>query len=509
MTITQRILLAVLTSCASAQPFVHSITEPGDQYEAANDLAVLTSQDIAFVGRFRRDVKLPGQDGWIVVHRPNGIPFLSWVIEDPDKEGNPLVATFEDPVDKNLIVLEGGLISSFPNDVADLVLFKIDPFSGALSYQWRYPGYDSGIPIGMERDGDTGLVAASLLNSPGITQATLLRFRNADGLPIFHNRYLPLDEQIFSTAFYDIAISPESGDIFAVGIAKIDSDQFSVFAKILIARFDPAGNPIWFSLYEPVVQGTNTTNAFGYSIAINSENNPFVVSTVSSSLTSSLVVPLVVDGNTGAPIVSSSLQIENHSVVSAASSLEQLPNGDMLTGGAWTDPMFFSASASLWSFDELTAQLQWDYTREDQFGRTSTVMPDPNGGLLFAGYGIPTTAPVGFEDALLTRTGNNGNGLCERVTEFRSPEVSFIRVPFQVKPIALQEPNNAGIEAIAGTPVLTVNCEVCRPDLNMDGSLDFFDISFLLMNMVDYNGDTVFDFFDISAYLMDFSAGCP
>ena len=49
----------------------------------------------------------------------------------------------------------------------------------------------------------------------------------------------------------------------------------------------------------------------------------------------------------------------------------------------------------------------------------------------------------------------------------------------------------------------------CCVDLNQDGVLDFFDISFFLTNRVDYNEDTVFDFFDISAFLADFSAGCP
>ena len=51
--------------------------------------------------------------------------------------------------------------------------------------------------------------------------------------------------------------------------------------------------------------------------------------------------------------------------------------------------------------------------------------------------------------------------------------------------------------------------DVCDPDLNMDGELDFFDISFLLQNSVDFNGDTFFDFFDISAFLQALNAGCP
>lgn len=48
----------------------------------------------------------------------------------------------------------------------------------------------------------------------------------------------------------------------------------------------------------------------------------------------------------------------------------------------------------------------------------------------------------------------------------------------------------------------------CSADLTGDGVFDFFDISFLLQNMVDYNGDTAFDFFDISGVLQD-SADCP
>ncbi len=49
----------------------------------------------------------------------------------------------------------------------------------------------------------------------------------------------------------------------------------------------------------------------------------------------------------------------------------------------------------------------------------------------------------------------------------------------------------------------------CPPDLNNDGSLDFFDVSTLLTGEIDYNGDTSFDFFDISLFLQDFGAGCP
>ncbi|MBL4810740.1 MAG: hypothetical protein JKY43_11865 [Phycisphaerales bacterium] len=49
----------------------------------------------------------------------------------------------------------------------------------------------------------------------------------------------------------------------------------------------------------------------------------------------------------------------------------------------------------------------------------------------------------------------------------------------------------------------------CPADLNCDGVIDFFDISFFLANSVDINDDTVFDFFDISTFLSLYAAGCP
>ncbi|MGJ8637162.1 MAG: hypothetical protein ACSHX5_09990 [Phycisphaerales bacterium] len=54
-----------------------------------------------------------------------------------------------------------------------------------------------------------------------------------------------------------------------------------------------------------------------------------------------------------------------------------------------------------------------------------------------------------------------------------------------------------------------LNGSDCPADLNEDGLLDFFDISFFLSNSVDFNEDTVFDFFDISAFLGAYGAGCP
>jgi len=55
----------------------------------------------------------------------------------------------------------------------------------------------------------------------------------------------------------------------------------------------------------------------------------------------------------------------------------------------------------------------------------------------------------------------------------------------------------------------------CPPDINDDGTLNFFDISAFLSAfnaqdpVADFNDDGTFNFFDISAFLSAFSSGCP
>jgi len=57
--------------------------------------------------------------------------------------------------------------------------------------------------------------------------------------------------------------------------------------------------------------------------------------------------------------------------------------------------------------------------------------------------------------------------------------------------------------------------EGCAPDLNGDGSLDFFDVSAFLKafatqsSVADWNNDGMFDFFDVSGFLISFNTGCP
>ena len=87
-------------------------------------------------------------------------------------------------------------------------------------------------------------------------------------------------------------------------------------------------------------------------------------------------------------------------------------------------------------------------------------------------------------------------------------ELSCVMLDDSVNVLTLNESAVAGEDRIRAGATVTVALD-CEGDLNGDGSLDFFDLSFFLMNMIDYNGDTIFNFFDISAFLVDLSMECP
>ena len=57
---------------------------------------------------------------------------------------------------------------------------------------------------------------------------------------------------------------------------------------------------------------------------------------------------------------------------------------------------------------------------------------------------------------------------------------------------------------------------VCKPDINFDGELNFFDISafIALYNVQDPDADIsapfgVWNFFDIATYIAQYNTGCP
>lgn len=73
-----------------------------------------------------------------------------------------------------------------------------------------------------------------------------------------------------------------------------------------------------------------------------------------------------------------------------------------------------------------------------------------------------------------------------------------------------------GAEALVGAPNVDPKPGAayrifprCAADLNEDGAVDFFDVSFFINFMVDFNGDGVFNFFDVSDFVNAYQSGCP
>jgi hypothetical protein len=70
------------------------------------------------------------------------------------------------------------------------------------------------------------------------------------------------------------------------------------------------------------------------------------------------------------------------------------------------------------------------------------------------------------------------------------------------------------VQGVLGT--IHNGCEsYCRPDLDLNGGINFFDVSLFLSGFTgelssgDWNQDGAWDFFDISAFLSDYNTGCP
>lgn len=79
--------------------------------------------------------------------------------------------------------------------------------------------------------------------------------------------------------------------------------------------------------------------------------------------------------------------------------------------------------------------------------------------------------------------------------------------------VKIQDDTILATSAILGDPFGSLRVHVlrqfCRPDINLDGSIDFFDISIFVMEMIDWDMNGVFDFFDVSKFLQAFDEGCP
>tara|TARA_R110000782_G_scaffold19101_4_gene52007 strand:- start:22018 stop:23574 length:1557 start_codon:yes stop_codon:yes gene_type:complete len=516
-TAIQLIALAGSVPAALAQPFVHNIGEPTQSRELCNDLTILSGDEIASVGSISFDTANLTIDGYVLVADPDGDALVSWIVEDPDAQRHPLIAAREDPDDKQLIVLEDAVLSPSPIDT-DLILFKIDPFTGVLGYQIRYDDAANGRNLGMELDGQTGLVAASVYSTAGDTQPTLLRFRNASGMPVFHFRYATLDFPAFNARFFDVAVDPDSGDIFAVGSVLLDVPTFTPESELLVARFTAAGIPIWFNAYEIRVENNDDAGPTeGASIEFTAAGLVAVTARVGDPNFGPLSAHLVLDPLAGAPTAAAALANPQAAIDPATSSLELRPDGTMLVSGTLSD-VTGRPFPAMWTFDAGTAAFNWAWVPDVEDGAGHSAIPQGPRGPLLGGIVFPPLGPIGgLRDVLLARTPPSGDGLCPKTPDLRELDVNLARLSFPVIPIEMPDPSQAGLAATPGDPVRRFVCRLCPADLAPPfGVLNFFDIAayIALYNAMDPAADLappfgVWNFFDIAEYIAQYNAGCP
>lgn len=511
-------LLAASGSIVAAQPFTHHIAEPEEAREFASDMTLADTGDIVKVGGIAREDNNLQLNGYLVISDAAGIPFFSLIIDDPDSDRDELIAVRQDPADRNLIVLQDALFGVNP-PTNQVLLHKVDPFGGAFAYQWRYPISSLGENLGMELDGDTGLVAANARTSAGGVQPTLLRFDNASGLPVFHFRYVVTDSPAFDLRFFDVAVDPSSGQIFAVGRVSVDAQGFTPEPELLIASFTPAGTPIWFNAYELHVEDNDDAGAAeGLSIELNAEGRVVVTARLLDNNFGPITAQVVVDSAGGAALAASAITNPGAFFNGAFSSLELRPNGSMLASGT-TLSAAGTVSPVMWSFDGSTTALDWAYVPDVEDGEGNTAIPQSEEGPLLAGEVFPNGGTInGPHDMLLARTSPGGDGECPVTPDLRQLSVQPRRLPIFVQPQQMPNPEQAGVEAFEGQPIQKFVCDLpCPADLAAPfGVLNFFDIvEFInLYTLMDPAADLAapfgaFNFFDIAAYIALYNAGCP
>ncbi|MFK7885025.1 MAG: GC-type dockerin domain-anchored protein [Phycisphaerales bacterium] len=510
-------ILAGSTGMAAAQPFAHNIAEPVDAREFASDLTLTESGDIIAAGGISLDDANAMLNGYLVASDADGVPFFSLIIDDPDSERDELIAVRQDTSDQLLIALQDAVFGVNP-PTNNVLLMKIDPFAGALPYQWRYPITSLGENLGMELDQETGLVAASALNSFGGTQPTLLRFDNSTGLPIYHFRYAVTDAPAFDLRFYDVTFDPSSGQIFAVGTVSLDAQGFSPESELLIASFSPGGAPLWFNAYELRVEDNDDAGATeGTSIELNGEGQVVVTARIRDNNFGPIAAQVIVGPAAGAPIVASAISNPGAPFDPAFSSLEMRPNGTMLASGT-TVSAAGTVSPVMWSFDGFSTALNWAYVPDVEDGTGNSAIPQSDRGPLLGGEVFPNLGTIsGAHDLLLARTTPMGDGECPVTPDLRQLNVEPRVLSIPVQPQQMPNPEEAGVEVFQGEPLQKLVCEPCPADLAAPfGVLNFFDIAayIALYNAMDPAADLAapfgtLNFFDITAYIALYNAGCP
>jgi len=509
--------LAGVTLAAPAQLFVEQVGEPDEARESTNDLIVLDGAEISAVGEIARGDMNMISEGYLVVHDPDGFPILSWFFRDPISASNALLAHRQDPLDRRHMILKESAILTPPPLTLALELFKFDPFTGGFVYQWRYPTTSFGQNLGMEVDGQSTLVAAGLLAPASATSnATLLRYANASGLPIFHNEYPVFGAPAFNGRFFDVAVDQQTGDIFAVGSIEVDDpDNFRALRGVLIARFDPMGAPIWFNVYEPLASDSDAIFHTGTSITLNPAGDVAVTARSENASGGTSALHLIVSRAVGAPIGATSVRSFNGlPVVPAFSSLETLADGTLLASGT-TSSVAGADTPSMWDFDPFTGALNWFYTPESFGVEGTSAIAQPGEGVLLGGEWLAPTGPIGgFNDMLLARTTPAGVGYCDLPSDVFETQPEINVLPLQVDPANIPNPEKIQLEAQRGSPVNNVVCD-CPADFNNNGVADFPDVGLFLAAWsggdlaADFNNNGVTDFPDVGLFLAAWTAGCP
>jgi hypothetical protein len=420
-----------------------------------------------------------------------------------------------------LIVLQRG----FPGAGApsDLVLYAIDPSTGGLDWQWRYLGVDEGENLGMELVGEDGVVAAQVrgLGFPTATDASLLRFNQSTGLPVFHARYDTFNVPAGNLRFFDVAVQPDSQDIFVVGRIDIDDPAFPPGTKVFIGRFSSAGAPIWSRAYDVRISDEDDARSLrGVSIELTPDDRVAVTGQYDNQQIAGAALHMTVSQAAGTPINAVLIAPEGDGTLSPAYSSLELIGFDTLLISGFTRTPDQIARPAMWSVSTVGLTLNWFWAPDVAEGEGASAVLQPGRGPLLAGDVVPFSGPIGdLDDALLARVRPNGEGLCPKLPELRQIQGEILVVDIPLKPNGVPGPEEADLEVRSGDPVFDEPCATdCPADINNDGIVDVIDLNLLLACFnqpaicnpkADTNGDGFIDVIDLNALLAAFNTPCP
>jgi hypothetical protein len=322
--------------------------------------------------------------------------------------------------------------------------------------------------------------------------------------------------------FHDVAHDPDTDHIYAVGTADLDDPTLPPGTKVIAARFDPMGFPVWFNAYTPVLGGAdNDRDLDGASIELTPDALAITARSTGAAF-GETAFNLVLGRAAGTPSAATFIGAPDGSPVKPAfSSFERLGDEALLVSGTVVSPDGRELPA-MWSIDAFTALPNWIWSPEVEFGTGFSAIPVAGRGPTLAGQVVPIAGPINiFEDALLARTDRDGEGLCPVPIELVVAQPDVLVTPIPVEPIQLPTPDEAGLLVQRGEPVFKSACtkpDPCPGDANGDNVVDFADLLVVLANFGmavgggasdgDFDVNGTVDFADLLAVLDGFGTVC-